>query len=85
MNFRYAKIKYLLYPEDRIKTYWDLFITIILIITCILAPWKIAFSKDSVEIMVISTLIDITFLIDMIIIFNSAYYNDEFVIVEDKH
>ena len=84
MTFRHAKVKNLLYPEDRIKTYWDVFITVILIITCVIAPWRIAFQVESTEITVISGIIDFTFFIDMIIIFNSAYYNDEFVIVENK-
>lgn len=63
----------MLYPEDKIKSIWDMIMTIALLLTCIRTPLDIVFFKDSN--IVLSTMIDLIFLIDMITIFNSAYYN----------
>ena len=43
MRFRMNKKKNLLYPEDTFKVNWDLFITLILLISCITTPFRIAF------------------------------------------
>ena len=43
MRTRLNKVKLLLYPEDYIKERWDIFITIILIISLIITPERIAF------------------------------------------
>ena len=37
---------YILYPEDHMKVQWDLFITLILLISCMHTPLKIAFQGD---------------------------------------
>ena len=45
MRFRSDKKQCILYPEDTQKTYWDIFITLILLISCIITPWRIAFGE----------------------------------------
>ena len=82
--------KYLiLYPEDPAKKYWDFYITIILLISCVLTPLRIGFEdqdsqSEPMEWIIINGFIDICFLLDMVVVFNSAYYNSEYVIVEDR-
>lgn len=44
MRYRQNKKPFLFYPEDQYKIYWDLFITVILLASCIITPWRIAFS-----------------------------------------
>jgi hypothetical protein len=44
MRFRQKKSDRLLYPEDTSKVQWDLFIAVILITSCILTPYSIAFN-----------------------------------------
>jgi hypothetical protein len=34
---------YLFYPEDPIKSYWDIFIMIVLIFACLVQPCRLAF------------------------------------------
>jgi hypothetical protein len=46
MRHRSDKKSCILYPEDQSKTYWDIFITLILLITCLLTPWRIAFGEE---------------------------------------
>ena len=80
MRHRENKKHCLIYPEDQPKVYWDLFITTVLLTSCLLTPFRLAFGEleDPVEWIVINYSIDACFLIDIIIIFNSAFYNNEF-------
>ena len=87
MTEREFRVEGILYPEDVAKTRWDVFLTIILISTCIITPYRIAFGPqgpDYIGWRAISYFFDFCFLIDMIILFNTAYYNDEYQIVEDR-
>lgn len=77
------------YPEDSKKEYWDLIITLVLLFACIYTPIEIAFDFDSndeksIAQSLIKNLIDLFFLLDIIIIFNSAFYNEESDIIEDR-
>ena len=42
---RHDRMKRIIYPEDKCKSYWDIWITFILLITCIILPARIAFIK----------------------------------------
>ena len=72
------------YPEDQRKANWDLYVTIILIFTCLSTPYLISFENDSKDWKIINYLIDGCFLIDIFFNFNQAYYDDDFVIIEDR-
>ena len=86
MRHRNERKMYLMYPEDRIKQTWDMFITLILLVSCMLTPYRIAFGdiEEPLEWKIINFSIDALFLIDIFVIFNSAFYDDEFIIVEDR-
>lgn len=73
-----------MYPEDKLKSLWDLFMTVILLITCIQTPYAIAFTTSRVDIDYFSLFIDICFLLDILVIFNRAYYNDDMDIIDDR-
>ena len=61
------------YPEDSTKANWDLFITVVLLYTCITTPMRIAFSDgDTLGQSIVKWFVDFLFLVDIIIIFNSA-------------
>ena len=77
----------LFYPEDSIKLKWDLFIGVILITSCILIPYRLAFAPHPEKFIwaFIGYLIDFLFLVDILVILNSAYYDDNFKIVEDRN
>jgi len=68
----------IIYPCEKKKEYWDLWMTFILIVTCIFTPLNIAFDyqQRSSSIEVIDYLIDFIYFMDIIVIFNSAYYNE---------
>ena len=78
---------HIIYPENKLKSGWDLFMTLVLITTCIITPLNIAFSLDHTsnpELIHIDIVIDILFLIDVIIIFNTAYYTEDYECIDDR-
>ena len=71
------------YPEDPIKVNWDLFVSVILVFTCVMTPVNMAFSDDmGTEWDIILGFIDFLFFIDVIIIFNSAFEDEDFKMIE---
>lgn len=82
--------RWIIYPEDKFKTIWDVWITIILLITCIILPLRIAFlnphetTSNYFRWLIINSLLDLNFLLDMIFIFNSAFYDDYLKIIDNR-
>ena len=75
----------MIYPEFKWKTHWDLFITVILIFTCISTPFRIAFTEtDALGWLIVNYTIDSLFFVDIVLIFNSAYQDEDFRIVDDR-
>lgn len=75
----------LLSPENRLWALWEGFVTIVLVYSCIITPLQMALFEDlSVTWQVINYVVDIIFLIDIIVIFNTATYDDDFSIIEDR-
>jgi len=86
MRYRSKKKSCLLYPEDQAKVYWDVFITLVLLLSCVTTPLGIAFSEgdDNIANIIRGYFIDISFCLDIFVIFFSAYYDDEFQIIENR-
>ena len=61
---------------------------VILISTCVITPLRLAFVKDGEEesktLLIICYIIDLLFLIDVYIIFNTAFYDEYFQIIDDR-
>lgn len=55
---------FLFFPDMRIKQYWDLLIMLMVIASCVITPWRLAFveSDDSLWWFVIDTGMDSLFL-----------------------
>lgn len=87
MYFRKNKKKCIVYPEDKFKSGWDIIMTLVLLGACISTPLEIAFSTEMKTSMFddpTSFIIDMLFLFDIILIFNTAYYNEEMELVQDR-
>jgi hypothetical protein len=49
---------------------WDIFVVFLLLVVCILVPWRICFEpEDSAEMWWAFTIVDVIFFVDMIICF----------------
>jgi voltage-gated potassium channel Kch len=72
----------MIYPEDHFKRNWDIFIALVLVFSCLVSPYRVALIDDDTPGWIfINTLVDILFLLDILIIFNSAYFNDDFQLI----
>ena len=75
----------MIYPNNDNKSNWDTLITVVLIFTCMVTPYRIAFvDEDSALWVFINYFIDGLFLIDMVVCFLTAFYTDEFELIEDR-
>jgi hypothetical protein len=63
--------------------------TLILMVSCLLTPLEIAFSKGSQDALSTQAIVDYSFdflfFIDVLVIFNSAVLNEEFVIIDNRN
>ena len=79
-------MKFLLYPEDRVKEIWDICIVLVLFVSLVITPMRITFGP-TIEITswkICDEIMNILFLIDIIVLFNCAHFDDEFVIAENR-
>lgn len=86
MTERKDRREWLIYPEDTSKSRWDIWLTFVLLLSCFITPYRIAFGEpvEPLGWRILSFSIDFFFLVDMVIICNTAFYDEEFKIVEDR-
>jgi Mg2+/Co2+ transporter CorB len=66
--------KWLLYADDIKKLYWDVFITFILLLVCVVIPYRLAFVEhENILWRVTYFILDVFFLMDIIVNFNSTF------------
>lgn len=76
-----VQAKYILRHDSKFKTYWDLFIILLVIYNCLTIPLGVAFPKmefleNNLGIKIFENLIDILFLADILINFRTSYISD---------
>ena len=76
----------MLYPnKDPFKDYWDLYISLILIFSCLITPYRIAFIHiESRQWQIVNYFVDICFALDMIIIFNTALFDEYYRLIQSR-
>ena len=72
---------WMIYPENNIKFFWDIFVTLLLVVSCFITPLQLC---DLVKMQALTMSIDCLFGLDMIIIFNSAILTDDFETIDDR-
>ena len=67
----YGVTYFLIFPDMRRKQYWDLLVSLLVIVSCVLTPWRLAFveSESSFWWIFCDTIIDVLFLVDIILNF----------------
>ena len=84
MYRRTYKLPYLWYPENKLLELWNLFITLVLLFTSMVAPARVAFmTADSNYWVLINFTVDFCFFIDIFVVFNSALYDEDFNIIQN--
>ena len=68
--------KCMLYPDDTFYIYWDMFISFILLVSCLITPLNFAFQAELEAIewyVLMGWIIDLIFLVEIFINYNSSY------------
>ena len=75
----------MIYPEDSWKHNWDTLMTLVLLFSCFVTPWRLAFSTgEDQNWSTTFIVIDLLFLIDMLLTFVSATYDENSQLEEDR-
>jgi hypothetical protein len=80
----------IIYPENRIKQIWELFMILVLLISCLITPVEIAFAKSTTPAdgfdmhTIVGFVFDALFFIDVVVIFFSAYVDDNLKLVDKR-
>ena len=86
---RETKKRCMCYPSNKYLGRWDLFMTFVLILTCVITPARIAFGQSGIVQTiniwdVLNIVIDSLFFIDIIVIFQTAYHDEYYQIMDDR-
>ena len=75
----------IIYPDNKYKSYWDILMTALVILTCVFTPYAMAFIQESSnEMTMFEQIMNLFFLVDMILVFYSAYHDADYNTV-DSH
>jgi len=79
------KEKWIIYPEDKLKAFWDMIILVFVIITCLYAPISLAFNDENqaFDYLVLDWIINVFFIGDIFVNCLTAYYDGEFSLVKN--
>lgn len=81
------RIRCMIYPEDSLKVFWDSILSIVLLATCLLTPFTLAFSEELSDVYwynMLNYIIDLFFAFDILINFNTAFYREDYEIETNR-
>lgn len=73
------------YPNSNLLGFWDLFMAVVLIVSCMTTPIGVAFpqtDESTLRWSIYMQIIDSLFMLDILIIFNTAYQLDDLTIID---
>jgi hypothetical protein len=79
--------KWLIYPADSFKTFWDIFISVVLLVSVFTTPLDLAFPSildTDLHYFRFTVFIDIMFLIDIFINFVSVIQSENFALIDNR-
>lgn len=72
-------------PNNRRKLVWDVWMSVLILLTSVYTPFRVAFIDTvDVRMTVVELIVDLFFGIDLVLSFFSAYYNAQEELVENK-
>ena len=87
-SYKYVRKPFIIYPDDNFKVlFWDITISIVLLVTCFVTPINLAFADEVEKVqwyVIFTYCLDFVFLIDIFVNFFSAYQNDVFKMIDDR-
>ena len=86
MKTRRGRKKCIIYQEkNSYKNAWDIGQSILLIYSCFITPLVLCFSEEieTLAMVIINNIVDLMFLMDMIVIFNTALTTEMYETIDD--
>ena len=75
---------WIIYPDNKWKSHWDVVMTVLVIVTCVFTPYAMAFIQESsTEMTVFEQLMNLFFLVDMILVFYSAFLDSDYNTIDN--
>lgn len=82
--FSMDDLNYIIYPDSFFKKIWNLFLTVLLIYTAIVLPYTICYLDETTSVLkTFELIVDISFMMDIVVNFFSAYFNETGIIIDD--
>ncbi|CAK89996.1 unnamed protein product (macronuclear) [Paramecium tetraurelia] len=78
------KKTYMFYPDEQFKTFWNLLLIFLLLATAVITPFKIDSGNDGFWFW-IDIIFDVLFFADIVINFLSAFFDEEYRIIDDYY
>jgi hypothetical protein len=87
---------FLIHPNNTILSLWNVFISLLLIISCMTTPLHLAFfdkssffydendTKSPIFWDFFNNVVDLFFLADILVTFNTSYYDNDFVLINNR-
>jgi|APSaa5957512535_1039671.scaffolds.fasta_scaffold64758_2 hypothetical protein len=76
-GFVQVPLKYIIYPDNKVFQIWELFMTMVLLVSCFLTPVEIAFTSttasDHSPQTILEFIMDFLFFSDVVVTFFCAY------------
>lgn len=80
-----ARQRCMIMPNNKLYASWDVFITLVLVFSCVTTPIQIALQDDlGTAWITVNAMVDIFFLLDIFVSFMTAIYDDDFELIEDR-
>ena len=74
---------FLIYPDNSCKDYWDIYITVVLVVSCALIPYQLAYQLENEELSLFLVVADIFFFLDIVLNFLTVYYDEDYIEQDD--
>lgn len=87
INVKRSKEIFVIHPGSMFYSVWETVITILVVATCVRRPYQIAVTPEVVDeasTTIINVLIEVMFLLDIFVNFNTAFYTEDFKFVENR-
>lgn len=74
-----------IYPDSSFKGFWDLLCLMFIIYQSIVIPFRLCFAVDaSGSLYYLETVMDVAFMVDVIVTFNTGFYNKGYLVMKSK-
>lgn len=86
LNEKDSISRYLFFPNSAFKKIWNTIIMLLIFYVCLGMPWVISFENEEpwTNLFIFESCVDLAFFMDIFITFNSAYENEDGILVQNR-